>query len=60
VIVAGGFRKCTRIDRGLYLLIDVQFDENILHFQNFTRMPSEYSDILRFIQNAICYLSPFF
>lgn len=33
-------------DRGLNLLNDMQFDENILHFQNFTRMSSEDFELL--------------
>ncbi|KAF0760466.1 putative nuclease HARBI1 [Aphis craccivora] len=33
-------------DRGLNLLNDLQFDENILHFQNFTRMSSEDFQLL--------------
>uniref|UniRef100_A0A2S2NBZ4 Putative nuclease HARBI1 n=1 Tax=Schizaphis graminum TaxID=13262 RepID=A0A2S2NBZ4_SCHGA len=33
-------------DRGLNLLNDLQFDENILHFQNFTRMSSEDFELL--------------
>ncbi|KAF0710542.1 putative nuclease HARBI1 [Aphis craccivora] len=33
-------------DRGLNLLNDLRFDENILHFQNFTRMSSEDFELL--------------
>jgi hypothetical protein len=33
-------------DRGLNLLNDLQFYENILHFQNFTRMSSEDFELL--------------
>lgn len=38
-------------DRGLNLLNDMQFVENILHFQNFTRMSSEDFELLI---NLIC------
>jgi len=33
-------------DRGLNLLNDMQFDENIFHFQNFTHMSSENFELL--------------
>lgn len=33
-------------DRGLNLINNMQFDENISHFKNFTRMTSEDFEVL--------------